>query len=498
MPNSRTDILIASLPWIWLGLGAVVCAGLGALRWRGAGKSSRQIAFAACCLAIASGFAEFYRERTSATGVYLTFGASGSRVAPGTFIVDVFSLSVVMAAAFVAVVGLVLMRGSERFHGRSPYACAFMLSAAGFAGYLAAQNEMAATLAALAGLTISLAALMGCLKTDHRALEAALKTVFASVLLAGLTGLGLAVLYGTTGSTHLTDPGSSAVLSALGVTLVICTLAAFTGALPLPQFVTTPTAGVPAAVSGLVVAVLTLGVESAAARIGAGGFARNVAAWPWVVGTMGAVSMVYGGLRAWREPTLRGVIGYLVVVQAGAFFVALMAFGAGSDGLSAGGANLAIAAEFAGTAAIVAAYAALGLLESSGVGGQIDDLKALFSRNGTLATAVLLSIGALAGVPVTFGFLTRALSVTSAGYVNHLWIGVLAIAGMALANMAAFRVFSLLVASPTHESSKLKSGLSPLLHMVTTACAVAAVALIAFAGPLLRLSSAAAGAVFTH
>jgi NADH-quinone oxidoreductase subunit N len=498
MTHSRTDLLIAFLPWLWLAAGSVICVALSALSLDKSGTRSRQLAIGTCFLAIVSAGAEFYRERASATGVYVAFGGTGSRVAPGTLIVDVFSLSVMVAAALAAAICLVLMRDTVRFHSRSGYASAFVLSATGFAGALAAQNDTGAMIGAVGGLTISLSALMACLKTDHRALESALKTILASVLLSGLLSLGLAILYGTTGSTHLTDTGSSAFLSVLGATLVISTLAAFTGALPLPQFVTTVTAGVPTAVGGLAIAVLTLGVESAATRVGAGGFGSGVTQWAGIAGLMGAISMVYGGLRAWREPTIRGVVGYLVVVQAGAFFVALMSFGSGTDSLSAGGANLAIAAELTGTAAIIAAYSALGVLESSGIGPNIGDLKALFTRNGTLALVVLMSVGALAGVPVTFGFLTRALSVTSASYVDHAWVGVIAIVGMALANVAAFRVFAALTASPTHESTRIKSSLSMIPRVLITVFSVATVALIVFAGPLLRLSSAAASAVFTH
>jgi NADH-quinone oxidoreductase subunit N len=348
------------------------------------------------------------------------------------------------------------------------------------------------------GLTISLSALVACLKTDHQAVEAALKTIIASIFVAGLLGLGLALLYGTAGSTHLTDVGSSRVVMAVGATMVVCTLAALTGALPLPQFVTTLTAGVPTPVSGFAVAILTLGVESAVVRAGAGGFGSNIIGWTGVTGLLGALSMVYGGLRAWRETTLRGVVGYLVVVQAGAFLVALMSYGPGTDSLSASGANIAIAAELTGSAAIVAAYAAVGALEHNKIGGNIGDLKALFSRNGALALFVLLGIGALAGIPVTFGFITRALSVTSAAYVDQVGVGVLAIVGMILANVAAFRVFAELTASPTHESTRIKTSVRLLPRTVIGVCSVGAVAMVAFAGPILRLSSAAASAIFTH
>jgi NADH-quinone oxidoreductase subunit N len=498
MSQSRSDILIATLPWIWLALGSAICFVLGATGVDATGKRARQIALGTCLVAIVSAFAEFYRERGSATGVYVAVGGTGSRVAPGTLIVDVFSLSVVVVSALVAVVALVLMHGGARLHGRTAHVCALILAAIGFADFLAAQNDIASLICATAGLTISLSALVACLKTEHQAVESALKTILASLFMGGLLCLGLAILYGTTGSTHLTDVGTSRVLMAIGATLVICTLAALTGALPLPQFVTTLTVGVPTPISGFAIAVLTLGVESAAVRVGAGGFGSNISGWTGVTGLMGALTMIYGGLRAWRETTLRGLVGYLVVVQAGAFLVALMSYGPGTDSLSAGGANLAIAAELTGSVAIVSAYAAVGALEHHKIGSSIGDLKALFTRNGVLAVALMLGVGALAGVPVTFGFITRALSVTSASYVDQLGVGLLAIVGMVLANVAAFRVFAALAAPPTHESTRIKTNLGWPPRTLIPVCSVAAIALVAFAGPILRLSSAAASAVFTH
>jgi len=498
MSQSRSEILIATLPWIWLALGSVICFALGAGRADVTGKRSRQIAIGTCLVAIVSAFAEFYRERGSATGVYVALGGAGSRAAPGTLIVDVFSLTVVVVTALAALVGLILMHGGARLHARTAHACALVLASIGFADFLAAQNEIAAMICAVGGLTISLSALVALLKTEHLAVESALKTIIASIFMAGVLALGLAILYGTAGSTHLTDVGSSRVLMAIGATLVICALAALTGALPLPQFVTTLTVGVPTPISGFAIAVLTLGVESAAVRAGAGGFGSNISGWTGVTGLLGAVTMIYGGLRAWRETTLRGVVGYLVVVQAGAFLVALMSYGPGTDSLSAGGTNLAIAAALAGSVAIVAAYAAVGALEHNKIGANIADLRAMFTRNGALALALLLSVGALAGVPVTLGFITRALSVTSASYVDQVGVGLLAIVGMVLANVAACRVFAALTAPPTHESTRIKTSLGLVPRTLVAMCSLVAVALVAFAGPILRLSSAAASAVFIH
>jgi NADH-quinone oxidoreductase subunit N len=495
MSQTTTELLIAVLPWLWLTLGTLVCA-VG-VRSALVARRSREVAIGASLLSLVSAFAEMYRGRKIASGVFEVAGGGTSHLATGTLIVDYFALIVLIALAVFAVVMLLAGgRSLERLGPRSSLVCALVLASEGFAGLLGAQQEMAMLLLGVGGVTFCATAMISCFKTDHLSVEVAAKWLAGSAFLTATLALGLALLYGAVATTQFTGGGDK-VTEAIGAMLVIASLAAFSGALPLPQLFAGAGLVVPPAVAGWVMTFMLTGIGSALVRIGADGLGRNVSGWAGTVGLLGALTVMYAGVQAWREQSLRGLVSYLAVAQSGAVLFALMSFGAGTDGITAGGVDLVVAALIVGGLSITAAFAVVALLENEGM-TTLHDYRALVHRNGGLALLLGVAVLALAGAPPTAGFVLRSLSVVTSAYIDRFAIGVLAGAGTAMGILAALRVVGTICAPPSHDSHRLhpKAGLVARAAGFVTCIALVVSGL--FSGTLMGVAATAARAIFTH
>src|SRR5258708_13403200 len=299
------------IPELILLLGAMVCAGLGAA---GPGASIRlPMSVAGLTLVAAAGSCLVYLKGMPSQG-YSAYSAG--------LIVDRFSLFVaVTVCGFALITVLSSDTLGELIGPNAGEYFALVLTATLGAVLMASAREMIALFVAIELLSVSLYVLVALVKTDRRGSEAAFKYLILGATSSAVLLYGLAILYGVTGSTVLTDVARGLThttgVTALGISLVLAGLAFKLGAVPFQQWVPDVYEGAPAPVAGLIASLSKTAGFALVARLVVTSFPASSSTWTAVIATMAAASMVYGNLAALAQTRMRRLLGYSSIGPAG-------------------------------------------------------------------------------------------------------------------------------------------------------------------------------------
>jgi len=419
----------------------------------------------------------------------------------GSLVVDRFSVLCTIIFLVLALL-TVLLSGSftERISSRAAAFHALVLMATAAAVMMAAEREMIALFVGLQVLVVCMALLAALAKTDRRSGEAAFKYLVLSAAGSAVLLYGLAILYGVTGSTDLSSvAGAHAhapVLTAIGVALTLLGLTVAVGALPLQHWLGQVAAGVPAAVAGFLTTVGVVAGLSAYLRVTVGGFGAGFRLWMQLVAVIAVITMLYAGLRALREHSLRELSGHLVLAQVGFMLVGLLSLAQGSDHRAGIVALLVYAMSFGVTT--VALFGVMGALESAGLGRGTDDHRGLGHRAPSTALILAIVVAGLGGLPPLAIFVARLLILESAVAAGFAWVAVAAVVSSVLLAVGCGRFIVAMYGAGKDEARLSMAGTRRLGRFALALCATAAVAFSAMAQPLLAVSSGGAGTLPLH
>ncbi len=316
--------------------------------------------------------------------------------------------------------------------------------------------------------------LAGIFKKERRSAEAGIKYFFLGTLSSAVMLLGMAFVYGLTGLTAYAQAGpvlaganGLAALVAMGLFFVgLFFKAAFVpfhmwapdvyeGApTPLAVFLSTAPKAAVVAVLGRAMTVLF------------GGYSLE---WSGLLQAAALATMFWGNLAAMTQTSLKRMLGYSAIAQAGYLAIGLAAWG-----------------EAGRTAVLfyVAVYtvmnaAAFGLILLAGGAGRFDEtvdgLRGLVRRAPVAAGSVLVVLLALVGIPPTAGFMGKYLLFTAAldrGMV------LLVAAGALNSALSLFYYFRIGKAMFLEEPDRVASGPEGVSPSITAVLALSAAALL--------------------
>ena len=293
---------------------------------------------------------------------------------------------------------------------------------------LAAATSLVTVFLGLEILSLALYILCGYTRTDFRAQEAAAKYLLVGGFASAFVLYGMALVYGAAGTTVIPDVaknlGSSAgtnPLLILGILLMGVGFAFKVSAAPFHMWTPDVYQGAPIPVT----AFMSVGTKAAAiamiVRVFEGALPHVTPEWQTLLAFVAAASMVWGNLMAIAQSSLKRLLAYSGIAQAGYVLV----------GVVAGGAN--------GLAAVLyylfvymfmnfGAFAVLTVL--SGPDRDADsfaDLEGLGQRNPVLAVAMTVFMLSLAGFPPSVGFFGKLFLFTAGVAAGYLWLVVLAV-----------------------------------------------------------------------
>ncbi len=313
--------------------------------------------------------------------------------------------------------------GTGEFYALPLFACAGMM-------FLASAKDLAGAFVALELVTVTFYILVAYMRRNVGSLEAGVKYLILGALSTGFLVYGIAWIYGTTGTmslTHLQSPISnlqSPTPLLFGIALVMVGLGFKIGAVPMQVWIPDVYQGAPTPTT----AFLSVGSKAAGfiltIRFLQPYLANEITRGPvlTLLLVLAVATLLFGNLAAIPQTNFKRLLGYSSIAHAGFLILALAA-------------GTSETAESLSSAQAVSFYLATYLIMTLGVffilaqvriqrdGEKISDFNGLGKTNPVLALALTVLLAALAGVPLTAGFIGKFL-VFSLAVEANLWVGV--------------------------------------------------------------------------
>src|SRR5467141_2044971 len=312
---------------------------------------------------------------------------------------------------------------------RLPFAefYSLLLFATAGMGVLASAQELLTAFIGLEMSSISSYILAGYRRDSLKSTESAMKYFLLGSFATAFFLYGIALVYGSSGTTMLTKMGSEELLHStlfeLGLAMILIGLGFKVAAAPFQVWTPDVYEGAPTPVTAL----FSAGPKAAAFALLLRIFATVTAAqdfWFWALWIAAALTMFAGNLGALVQTNLKRMLAYSSIAHAGYILVALTA-AAATDHPEAG---IAAALFYLVSYALVKLGAFLIVAHLGGTGErhvEIEDFTGLANRQPAMAECLSLLLLSLLGLPVTAGFLAKFYVFNAALESNLIWLAIL-------------------------------------------------------------------------
>jgi len=295
--------------------------------------------------------------------------------------------------------------------GTGEYYCLILFACAGMM-WMASAKDLVSLFVSLELTTITSYILVGYMRRNVGSLEAGVKFLILGALSTGFLVYGISWIYGATGSTDLTVISariseSNPTYLLFGLSLILISLAFKIGAVPMHLWIPDVYQGAPTPTTAF------LSVASKAA-----GFAVALRVLEpflnspladkviFILAVLAGATILLGNLAAIPQKNFKRLLGYSSIANAGFILMAVAAWNPWSDSeLSSKQVVMFYLAIY-----LIMTFAAFFILAVVSRNTGSDDIAAfegLGTRHPLLAFMTTIVIGALAGVPLTAGFLGK-------------------------------------------------------------------------------------------
>ncbi len=431
------------------------------------------------------------------------FNLTGSGAA---LVVDQFALF--FKFLVIAIVALIVLASTDyvskmsRFQGE--YFGLILLSATGMM-LLAAARELITIYVSLELTALPLAALAAFLM-NARSGEAGMKFFILNGVSSALLLYGMALVFGFTGSTYLTDiadrlgqtAGSGAALGdnfalLLGIVLMVAGFGFKISSVPFQMWAPDVYEGGPTTV------VAFLSVASKAAgfavllRIFYTGFEVFQLDWGILFAGLAAASMTIGNVVAIAQSNIKRLMGYSTIAHAGYLLVGLAAVSANSDGGVTVGPSSVLFYLGAYAATNLTAFFAIIAISNKVQSDQIADFAGASRRSPYVALALALALVALIGVPPTGVFIAKLYIFNAAIKADLLWLAIIGVINSVVSAYYYLKIIRVMYLEEPADEEKAPS--SPVFRIGLGLAALGVLFIGIAPGPLLRVAEIAADAL---
>lgn len=407
----------------------------------------------------------------------------------GAFLLDGFAIFIQVVLLGAAALCLLASR-ADILPGESPAAAepAFFLLATLGAMLAASAAEMVSLFLALELVAINLYLLAGLARRGAGGIGAGLGYLVLGAASSAVLLYGLAVIFGLSGETRLVAAGRAlAALHGtqpallLALSFVLAGFALRMGLLPVRWWTRGFESGVPPRVTMFVLSVGVVAAFAVFGRIAASTFAGSHIPYTAVIAVVAALAMSAGNLLAVTQSSVRRLVVYSGIAQAG---YALVAF---TDLKRLGlGALLVFLTALALTG--ICAFAAIIAYARSVHSDAIRDLAAMSRNTPGLAVALGLAVVSLAGLPPVAGFFGKLFVLQAAVDGGFAWLAVVGALNIALASLGYVRIMRIaFVDPPVFEVAHVRLGLGIRAAVALSAAGIVFMGL--FVGPLYTAAS---------
>jgi NADH-quinone oxidoreductase subunit N len=357
------------------------------------------------------------------------------------------------------------------------FACAGLM-------WMASAKDLVSIFVSLELVTIAFYVMVAFMRRNVGSLEAGVKYLILGALSTGFLVYGIAWVYGALGTTQIAEFGAieSSTSLLFGLALIIIALAFKVGAAPMQLWIPDVYQGAPTPISaflsvaskaagfGVAITILQPFLEAESTR-------TSVAT---ILVILAAATLLYGNLAALAQTNFKRLLAYSSIAHAG-FLLLGMATGAFDYVLF-----------YLATYLIMtfAAFFVLGVIRTEEDSDEISALNGLSTRNPLLAVALTVIMAAMAGVPLTAGFVGKyfMFETALANIQSIHWITiVIAFLGAACGFYYYFKLIKAIYWSEAESSERIHIGL--LSRIAITGLTVALLIFGIYPQPLFCLIS---------
>ncbi|MFN0147076.1 MAG: NADH-quinone oxidoreductase subunit N [Dehalococcoidia bacterium] len=316
---------------------------------------------------------------------------------------------------------------------------------------------------------------------DKRSSEAGLKYLLLGAVASSLLLYGMALLYGLTGTTMLTEIAS--VIDAGGEAnrglLVVCMVLIIAGfgfkmaVVPFQMWVPDVYQGAPTPVA----AFLSVGSKAAAfavvLRIFMEAFPASFLSddWSMIFAVLAAATMTLGNLMAIVQTDIKRLLGYSSVAQAGNFLIGLAAISVVGEQFTLGASGVLLflgAYAFTNLGAFVAVIAISQKIGSD----QIKDYAGMWKRSPLLAAALAFCLISLIGIPPTVGFWSKMYIFNAGIRADLAWLVIIGVLNSIVSGFYYLRIVMQMFARDAEDTSKVPTSPGIGLSLAVTTIGV--------------------------
>ncbi len=278
-------------------------------------------------------------------------------------------------------------------------------------------------------LSIPLYILCGLARPRVDSEESAMKYFLLGAFASGFLVYGIALIYGATGTTQLSEIARKisakevpeTLLLYAGAALVLVGLSFKVGAAPFHMWTPDVYEGAPTTVTAFMATATKAAGFAALLRVFLFGLAPLASTWQPIIAGLAALTMIVGNLVALSQTNLKRMLAYSSIAHAGYL---LMGVASGNAAGTTGVLFYLVSYAFT----TLAAFAAMTSLNTAaGEDQSIEAYAGLFRRNPLVALVLGLAMLSLTGVPPTAGFVGKYFLFQAAIESNLVWLAIIGV-----------------------------------------------------------------------
>jgi len=293
-------------------------------------------------------------------------------------------------------------------------------------------------------LSITSYMLVGFFREDQRSSEAGVKYFLYGSVASSVMLYGMSMLYGASGSLNLPEISKAfaankelATLVLPATLLMLVGLGFKTSLAPFYQWAPDTYDGAPTPITAYLSTASKAVGFAALVRVLVVGLGAYSAAWVPILAGLSIFTMSVGNLIALRQTSVKRMLAYSSVAQAGYILMGLVAVVSANQGdlktLTMNGLNGLLIYLFAYLFTNVGAFMVVMAVEEFTGGAEINAFEGLGQRSPALAWSMFLFLLSLTGIPLTGGFMGKFFVFGAAIQHQYYWLAAIATINAAIA-----------------------------------------------------------------
>lgn len=403
------------------------------------------------------------------------------------FVVDNFTQFFALLAclgAFVSIIGTSSSLDAERVGMVSEYYFLMLTSLCGALVMIFASDFLTLFIGVEVA-SLGLYCLCGARVTEGSSSESALKYFLLGCVSSAFMLFGIALWYGNTGALLIVKPESVTVLTTLSFILMMVGFAFKIGLAPFHFWVPDVYQGAPTSVTTFMSCVVKVAAFGALFKVALQAFSLPSEWSTGILWFLAVVAMTVGNFAALQQRSVKRMLAYSSVAQAGYIMIGLVALDDATNVLAS---SIFYLTSYC--AMTIGAFTVLSVLGPDA--DDLDDLKGLGKRSPFLAICMTLFFLALAGLPPSMaGLMGKVFLFTGALSAGFYGLAIIAVLNSALACAYYFRVPAAMLFQPATSSEGVK--VSAFSTFALTFCVAAVIGIGLFPEPLVAMCESVAG-----